>query len=280
MDDSSTKQAQPGPGCLGGAKGSEGPASLPCLSSNISTEHQGQFASNRLSVQVKKAATALAWNIKALALKHGLQHLGMLTLTFADHVVCVREAQRRFNSLATHILRSRYVEWVGVMERQKSGRIHYHLIVVQLEDIRSGFDWAGIEASDYRSASPALRSEWSFWRRTAKAYRFGRTELLPIRSTEEGIGRYLGKYLGKHYGARLPEDKGARLVRYSSGARMAVTRFNFVTPGAAQWRRKVRAFAWLMFQSQGIPPTMQGLRTALGPRWAYSWREFIMALPD
>ena len=255
----------------------EGAALLPCLYSNNSTE----IASSRLSSQHRKAASALAWNVQAMAEKWGLERLGFLTLTFADHVLDGREAQRRFNSLSTHILRTRYPAFIRVLERQKSGRIHYHLLVVLDSDIRTGFDFEAIQHHNYRSASAALRSEWAFWRRTAKPYGFGRTELLTVRSTAEGIASFVGKYISKHLGARLEADKGMRLVDYSRGARVASTRFQFVTEGAAAWRHKLRLFAGLMFQAHRCSsPTMEGLRMGLGPHWSYHWREFILSLPD
>lgn len=256
--------------------GGERVGGLPCLSSNNSIV---QHESNRLSTQHRKAAAALGWNVKAMCERHGIQRVGFLTLTFSDHVTDVKEASKRFNSLASNVLNGRYADWVRVIERQKSQRIHYHLLVAMGEDIRTGVDFTGLANRDYSTAGKALRGEWAFWRSTARKYRFGRTELLPIKSSEEAIGRYVGKYIAKHIEARKEEDKGARLVGYSKGARVAVTRFSWVSPGAATWRRKVRTFAWMMFQSQGIPPTMHGLRVALGPRWAYRWREFILALP-
>ncbi len=250
---------------------------LPCLFSNNSNEN----ASSRLSSQVRKSASALAWNVQAMVEKWGLEHLGFLTLTFADHVIDGREAQRRFNSLSTRILRARYPAYIRVMERQKSGRIHYHLLVVVGTDIRTGFDFAGVANHDYRSASPELRAEWAFWRRTAKDYGFGRTELLPVKSTSEGIARYVGKYISKHLEARQDADKGLRLVEYSQGARMASTRFQFATKGAASWRRKLKLFASMVCDTRGYPiPSMKALSELLGPRWAYHWREFILSLPD
>jgi hypothetical protein len=210
---------------------------------------------------------------------YGIDKVGFLTLTFPDHVTEIREAQRRFNSLATNVLRDRYQAWMAVLERHKSGRIHFHLLIADKHDIRTGFDFQAIKRRDYRSASPHLRSEWAFWRLTAKAYGFGRTELFPIRSTGEGIGKYVGKYIGKHMESRKDEDKGVRLVRYSSKARYAVTRFSWAKGGGFSWRYKVRSFAWMMLDSQGITPTMAGLREALGPHWAYQWRDFILSLP-
>ena len=244
---------------------------LPCLNSNISTEIA--------STQTRKAASALGWNVMSFSKKHGLENLGFLTLTFKDHVVCVKEAQRRLNSLLTHVIKPRYQDYIGVLERQKSGRIHYHLLVVIGFDIRTGFDFAGVEAKDYSSANPAIRAEWAFWRKTAPAYGFGRTELMPIKSSEEAIGKYIGKYIGKHMESRQEADKGARLVRYSRGARVASTRFQFVSAGSQQWRSKLKAFAHYVAERTGCEPTMEGIRDVCGPRWAYSHREFIVSLP-
>jgi hypothetical protein len=207
--------------------------------------------------------------------------MGFLTLTFAQNIQSPREAQRRLNSLITHVIKPRYSEYVGVMERQKSGRIHYHLLVHVGTDIRTGFDFSAIENHDYRSASSALRSEWAFWRHTAKKYGFGRTELLPVRSSSEAIAKYLGKYISKHIEVRQEQDKGVRLVRYSSGARVGTTRFQFQSPGSQEWRRKVQIFAELVQNNNPDTPvcSLADLSRVLGKRWAYKHREFILSLP-
>jgi len=220
-------------------------------------------------------------NVAGLAERYGIERLGFLTLTFADHVTDPKEAQRRFKSLRTGVLAERYDGFVRVFERQKSGRIHYHLIVVAKDDIRSGVDFAAFARRDYRTASPYLRTEWAFLRSTAKAYGFGRTELMPIRSTQEGIARYVGKYISKHIDQREERDKGVRLADYSRGARIANTRFSWASPGARQWRLKLALFAQMMFQARRIPsPTFQGLRAGLCQKWAYHWKDFILSLPD
>lgn len=257
---------------------------LPCLSSNNSIEATPPTAGKSaldLTPQQKKSACALAWNVQAMAEKFGLERLGFLTLTFADHVLDPKEAQRRLNSLASNVLRVRYpLGFVRVFERQKSGRIHYHLLVVLPEDVRSGVDFDAFGRGDYRSASAYLRGEWAYWRKSARAYGFGRTELMPVRSTEEGIGRYVGKYIGKHHAARKEEDKGVRLVEYSRGARTATTRFGWSSDNAAEWRAKVRLFAQITSQRVGIEVNeLRDLSAVLGPRWAYHHREFIMSLP-
>lgn len=265
---------------------------LPCLSSNNSTDPRssrprlGVAATleslRALSQQHRKSACALAWNVQALADRHGIEKIGFLTLTFREHITCAREAQRRFNSLATHVLRQRYPEgFVRVVERMKSGRIHYHLLVVLANDIRTGFDFDAIRVHDYRTASPALRSEWAFWRSTASAYGFGRTELLPVRSTSEGIARYVGKYISKHIAKREERDRGIRLVEYSRGARMCRTRFSWASENAASWRRKLALFAQIVSANNGgLVVRYEDLKTVLGTTWAYRHREFIAALPD
>lgn len=272
---------------------------LPCLSSNNSTEpdsgcglserleHAQSMASEsnslhvvgglKLSQQQKKSASALAWNVKYFVDQFGLEHVGFLTLTFPDNVQSPKEAQRRFNSLRTHVLADRYQAHIRILERHKSGRIHYHLLIAVQADIRSGADFDAFAAGNYQSASKALRDEWSFWRSTAPAYSFGRTELLPIKSTAEGIGRYVGKYIGKHISQRQPGDKGIRLVEYSRGARMASTRFGWNTLGAAAWRRKVRLFASIMTPVE-VP--FRSFTAVFGSRWAFHFRDFILSLPD
>lgn len=263
-------------------------ASLPCLYRNNSTEINKTTSldpSNDVLLKAistdkkyRKTSTALFINVQAFAEKYGLRNLGFLTLTFADFVTDYREASKRLNSLASHVLNVRYVAWIKVMERCKSGRIHFHLLVVLPFDIRTGFDFKGIKEKDYSSASNNLRSEWSFWRSTAKKYKFGRTELLPIKSSSEAIGRYVGKYIGKHMMERLPEDKGARLVSYSKGARHMNTKFSWFSSGASLWRAKVRVFAYLVSERTGCEPTFEGLKQELGSKWAYNNREFIASL--
>ena len=84
---------------------------LPCLNSNISIIAP--------STQHRKAAYALGWNVLSLSQKHGLENLGFLTLTFKDHVLDVKEAQRRLNSLISNVIKPRYQDYIGVLERQK-----------------------------------------------------------------------------------------------------------------------------------------------------------------
>ena len=225
-----------------------------------------------------RTSWALAENVRLFVEEYGLDRVGFHTETFTDHVVEMKEASRRVNSLRTHVLSDRYLDYIAVVERQGSGRIHFHLLVACREDIRTGFDFTAYDnarragSAEIRShwtriygasASSALREEWRFWREAAHRYGFGRCELTPIRSNAEAVGRYVGKYIAKHLQKRKPEDKGARLVRYSKGARRWSCRFASLGAGATVWRRKLATFC----RVSGL--NWNQLREIFGPRWAW-----------
>jgi hypothetical protein len=273
----------------GGAEAERGgaapAAALPCLSSNNSTgggdttgQLEGSARVNVLTGGHKRSAFVLVFEIMALAKQYGIERLGFMTLTFADLVLELKEANRRFNSLNTHVLKERYVRGLVVPERQRSRRVHFHLLVVLAVDIRTGVDFEAFARKprgDYRSAGAALRAEWAFWRRTAPAYGFGRTELLPIRSTAQGIARYVGKYISKHVRERVEGDKGARLVRYlgfGQGGRKASCRFGWNNDNGWLWRHKLAAYA----ERNGARDT-EDLVKLFGPRWAYRLQAEILA---
>lgn len=137
----------------------------------------------------KKQVFALQTNMAAMINKHGLEHIGFLTLTFADNVQCHKEATKRFNSLATNVLKNKYLSWIRISERQKNGRWHFHLVVACHHDIKRGLRFDELKNKNYKSANKALRGEWRFWRSIAKKYNFGRTELLPVRTDSSNTVR-------------------------------------------------------------------------------------------
>ena len=251
-------------------------AGLPCL--------------NRKQLNVPstwKRADDLMRNVEAMAKKHGLEKLGFFTLTFKDQCFNRVEAQRRFNSFNSNVLRHRYADYIAVFERHESGAIHYHLLVLLSFDCRSAFNFErlkaatdadkrrkGFWASLYPPGHQMLR-EWAFWRKTCHAYGFGRHELLPIKSTAQAIGRYIGKYLSKHMNSRRPEDKGVRLVRYAHGGSRQYWPDRSALSGLAWlWRKKLEIFVCQL----GMPKTFEALRSRFGPKWAYKLRVKIMAI--
>ena len=262
-------------------QGASAASDLPCLNSNISIENTKNWSKADLSTQHRKSAFVLKLSVEKMAQKYGLEHLGFLTLTFADDVQCHKQAQKRFNSLKTHVLKVRYLDHVGVKERQKSGRLHYHLLVALKKDIRTNIDFEEFSLGNYKSASKALRSEWTYWRDTSKKYKFGRTELLPIKSNTEAIAKYVGKYIAKHIENRNFNDKGARLTIYSKGSKAGNTRMSFVSDGSTHWRRKIAVFAQIVQTDYPDTPinNISDFTKVLGKNWAYRHRDFILNLP-
>jgi hypothetical protein len=265
------------------ARGARAAASpLPCQDNHNCTEQHPKFDIRELGFpkSAERTAYSLQLNVAGMCQEHGIEKIGFLTLTFADHILDPKEAQRRLHSLTTHVLKPRYGRCIRVFERQKSGRIHYHLLVAVGADIRTGADFGEFAKGDYRSASPALRAEWSYWRMTAKKYGFGRTELLPIKSTDQAIGRYVGKYIAKHLGMRKNEDKGVRLVSYS-GDKSASTRFAWAGGKAKDYRRKLGLFVHMMYEAGAIAePTTKAMHVRFGSRWNWHWRDSILSLPE
>lgn len=230
---------------------------------------EGEVWLGGLTPLERRNSFALGENIKHLAGIYGIERLGFLTLTFAENVKDPKIAQRRFNSLASNYLRTVFTEYICVVEAQKRGAVHYHLLVVCAEDIRSGVDFDELAARVYRSAGPYLRGLWKDLRESMPSYGFGRSELLPVRSTVSGITNYVGKYMSKASAHRGEHMKGARLVRYSKGWRVANCRFAWVSDGAMDWRARVAEWA----AANGCE-TMEDLADKRGKRWAWE----LMAL--
>jgi hypothetical protein len=207
--------------------------------------------------------------IQGLCVRHGVERIGFLTFTFADDVRTIAEAQRRFNSLNSRGLSNRYPEWVGVVQRHKDNRIHFHLVVVLAQDIRTGFDFAAVARRDYSSASPYLKAEWAFLRALLPEYSFGRHELLPVRIAE-GFGRYVARYVGRAGNTRQ-DEKGARLVRFSRGfKRCVVGRFSKVDAIEKRARERLPEIVNLL----GFRDTAH-LETSVGPRWKYHFARLL-----
>jgi hypothetical protein len=220
-----------------------------------------------------------------LADEYGLEYLGFLSLTFsaADELgrpKSIKEAQRRFHSLMNW-LALQFRGGIVVWELHKDGTIHFHALVVCDEDIRTGFDFEEVGNRDYRSVSHWLRAMWATLRVRLPEFHFGRHELKPVRTNGEGVGRYLGNYIVKHYDSRLPEDRGARIVRFfgcaRTGRRMFASgpkAFKWATENAVKFQLGVTVLA----RSVGL--TRTGLKTFVtellgekaGPRWAYVLR--------
>ena len=186
----------------------------------------------------KKVESAMFLNADAMLKWYGEKHLLFITLTFPDNVEDNEEASRRYNSLRTNILKDRYFCGVTVVERQRRGAWHYHLIVAAKQDMKS----PGLHT---------LIDEQAFWRETACKFGFGRVNVQPAKKNGKAAITYMSKYIAKHLTARQARDKGVRLVRYfgfagayfGPEATKANSAFTFISEGSRKWRQRVGTFA-------------------------------------
>jgi hypothetical protein len=239
----------------------------------------------------------------------GKERVGFLTLTLGDldaggryrNLRDRKEAQRRFHSLLTNVIAERYQCGVTITERHDNKGIHFHLAVVCAQDIRGQMDFDACfppkdargkptYAPDYATANDAIKREWAFWRRVAKLYGFGRHQLQPMRENGEALGHYLGAYLRKDWEHRLPEDKGARCVRYfghwskevrTKGGRRkgppCNSRFGWMTPRARAWRELVKQVV-IVLKYKGAKITEHNIKDILGPKWAWKMGRLFEAV--
>ncbi len=308
-----------------------GRESLPCLNRNISIRHgidddsankdgssvkvspvlsssevraktKQEAELNQFSTAHRKSAYALELNVKAFIDRFGINKVGFMTLTFSDHVTCPKEAQRRFNSLRTNFLKHHYKHYIRVIERTKSGRIHYHLLVATNDDIRRGLNFQQIAARVYKTANDAIKRHWKNLRTAMPKYGFGRCELLPVKTNSKGLARYVAKYIGKHIDSRISNDKGIRLcqtsIDKSSQWKVATSNFQFASLGSKLWRAKLKAWVLEMdvyffektlrggyypssteYESMTEYNYSQLLTQRLGSKWAYKNLDSIAAMP-
>jgi hypothetical protein len=286
-----------------------GAAPLPCLNSNnciIAPEKPRNPDFNKLTPAARRSAWLLEKTVRKMAEKYGLERLGFLTLTI-DPKQAAREGwdpknpkdvQKRFKSLRTNVLNARYRGlWIRVIERHKSTRLHYHVLVVVDGDIRTGTNFKSFESDPWGSINERLKEEWKYlgnlkYPGVLQSHGFGVCSLEPIRSTEEAIGKYVGKYIAKHIETRLPIDKGVRLVEFGRPVRIGNTKFAWNSDGAKIWRAKGQEWQKKIFADAGYGAESYNfgvrsgpcrsrdnfgiLKAVVGPRWAYNSQEEII----
>lgn len=254
---------------------------LPCLFVSSQTVTPKSYLARK--------SETLFLNLQNLIERHGIGHIGFMTLTFVENLLDRVEAQRRFNSFATGFLGDHVREWIVAVERQNRGAIHYHLVCAFNQDIRHGFNFeacrgavsakkAGdysefkrLEKTYFASANKALRDWWTLVREKAPGYGFGRCETLPILSNSEALSRYVGAYVGREVSGRMIADHGLRTLRYRLQNRLASDRWRHVNGASATWRRGCTVLGMLL----GIEH--EQISEVIGKRWAWDWREPIMA---
>ena len=270
----------------------------------ISTENVDWSQGSSPSSSCAKKCYALTKNIISYSKKYGIERLGFLTLTFKGNLTDEIEAQRRYKNLTRTWNREKPFEVLcRVMEFQKRGAIHYHLLVLMKSDIRTGFNWEAFKKSGEcqkkgdrsgrekftrqyaKSSREELRQSWSWLRHKCATHGFGRSELMPI-EYPDNIGAYLGKYLVKE-----GRQQNARKVHEDNGVSLDVKkrRTRMVTYSKREYRVANTNFSWLKTKNQDVPMRVktkawadyrglswEQVRRFYGPRWSHHlYGEFV-----
>ena len=269
---------------------------LPCHNSNSCIEKE-KWKSEPLSPYRKKSRHRLITAIEGVVRKHGVNRVGLLTLSFgvpgsgrgSEATRELREqakdldfVQARWHSFASNVVTRRYEDWICVLEPHRDGVWHLHVAVSTKADIRTGTDVETL--SNYKLPywmrrgkhlrNEALAAEWQVLRETCCKYRFGRVELLPIKKTGAAVARYVAGYLSKSFGL-VPAGRKNRLVRFSRSLSQRFTmRFSPHTLGNLLHRTRLKlAASMLHFQEYG------DFADYFGSRWHYYLGEIIASIP-
>jgi hypothetical protein len=210
-----------------------------------------------------------------------------------------KEAQRRWNNLNRTISRDgKFTVLVKVLEVQRRGAFHYHLLVKIGEDIRTGFDWVAFKkaAEAYNakdkeegkrqtkiyatSATDHLRHLWGYMRAKCKSHGFGRSELMPI-EYPNNIGSYLGKYLNKDdqerengTWANVELTKGMRRVSYGrKEIKTHSAKFSWVAHPRSNPLFRHRLKEWAEYRGF---TSMEHIKEHLGKHWTHHYFQEIM----
>lgn len=253
-----------------------------------------------LSNGQKKKMNVIRGEVDDMSDKYGCDRMLAILLTFANPYPDRPEAERRYRSLYTNMLRKDLECGVTVFERSQKGRPHYHLVAVgKGDDFKTGFDWEAwrramdlrtlkyqgrltkVLESDYRaatraygkSANDALRAVWkTYTAKRMKQYGFGMTTIAPVGSAK-GTAVYYAKYLGKD-GQKDERDSGHRDYRVWGKRRKIYASHGLVGGNSYKWRMRCSIAAWYM-----DIPIDQDFSDIAGKRWAFHLGDAITAIP-
>lgn len=170
-----------------------------------------------ISSGAKKSAECVMLQVREWAEKYP-GRVALVTLTEAEQLEDLGLFQKQWRNLTRRELLRVFERVIAIWERQRSGRLHWHLIVLCQPgvDVRTGTDVELIRATGgRRGANEALRAIWREVR-TWERYGFGRNRVEPLIGEPEQAARYAAGYVtGKKDKAHLrPSDRGRRRVRW------------------------------------------------------------------
>ncbi len=150
---------------------------------------------NDLKVIEKKNIDRAKFEMQRLVKTNEKYFTTFITLTFADNITSIHEANKCFNSFRTYIKRLKSdFKYVCVPEFQKRGAVHYHLLT-------------NIDYNDFSLLSQNEKKIWSkksnHWEvfRTLKSWNKGFSEVKEL--TDINVVAYISKYMTKDIDNRL-----------------------------------------------------------------------------
>lgn len=215
----------------------------------------------------QRSLHCLTYNIQSLFEFDPIERIAFGTLTFKDPVDDPAIATKKLNSFLGWA-RDRFDGQIWVLHSQAS-RMHFHLLFLCREDIRTGTNLAGLErcrrktlATKKEHLSAAALRLCEEFEAAADAHGFGRAELLPIWSNGDRVAAYMAKEVLRNWHNKIwPAAKGKRWWDASPRLRRAKTTARWNSP---DFRRMCEDFcAALGFRDE------EELRTAVGHRYAY-----------
>ncbi len=232
-------------------------------------------------------------NVNALIDRYGIERIGFLTLTFHENL-CPMEGQRRLNSFMTSFVRRKEIilDYIAVVEFQKRGAVHYHLVCAFADDIRTGYSF------DLKvNANHALRNLRKQFRAALPRYNFGYIfDLQPVRKSKEALAKYVSKYICKAILYRnlgkIEEAAKALLDSKPFPRGMRIYRISRAKKGQSCFRRVKLPFAWNTASGQLWRAKIGylckrlgkdfGMKLSFGSRWCYNLKDYILglALPE
>ena len=224
-----------------------------------------------LARNIQKSQLLLANVIDNLFVKHTASMILFITLTIPG-VRSTKEAHRRLNSLLNDV-RPRYGKYAWVLQPQRSGVIHYHLLVPVTFDTHRGTDldaWANRtlydDAARLELMNGYLRAESDWWQARAPLFGFGRIEVAPVYSTGEQVSSYLTTQDWRSGHWPFEEEKSFRFWGCSRSARAGSVKFSWYNLGGQLCRLRLREWA----QQKGCN-SLEELRTKLGDHWGWQF---------
>jgi hypothetical protein len=203
--------------------------SLPCPVKKYLTQYsQHRKVEYDNPLRLSKKAYALQQNILSLEPYWKANRLLELCLTLREDLPC-KEAQRRWNSYVTNVIRPTCLVYVRVTGRTRKGQIHDHISLAMP-------DYCGKR----KSGKDRLAKVRKMLIASARTHGFGRTTVARIKDIE-GWSIYLAKHIDQ---SRVKADRKLRRVSYSANfKRVCMPRFSWTSPFAARWRRAVAEVA-------------------------------------